>query len=141
MTESALVQTPNLPASGKGEASPVLLKVFDAKETLSTPKRHHILSANLTLRCFMAVPLAEIASGEKRKELAEHFGEAVKVRDRAEVESILEGISESAVYGVPAIPGIVARLRLESDPRGNGHRRGGDKYPGRHWLRFGADAH
>ena len=97
------------------EAYPVLLKAFDAKESPLTSKRHNILTADLPLRCCLAKPLARVAPVEKHKELAEHFGEALKMRGRVEIESILEGVAELAGDGVPAIPGIVARMRLESE--------------------------
>lgn len=94
------------------DAYPALLKVFDAKESLSTPKRHRT-GPSLSLRCFMAVPLVEVASAEQRKELAKHFGEAVKSRNRVEVESILEGLAALGPIAAPAIPAIVERMRSE----------------------------
>lgn len=98
------------------EAYPVLLKAFDAEKSPLTDKRHYIFTADLPLRCRLARSLARVAPVEKHKELAEHLGEALKTRGRVEIESILEGISELAGDGVPAIPGIVARMRHESEP-------------------------
>lgn len=98
---------------GAADAYPALMKAFDSRTTPITSERHKSLSAQLPLRSRLAVPLAQIASGPEREKLAEHFGEALKVRSRVEVESILEGVAALGPAGAPAIPGIVERMKRE----------------------------